>query len=148
MKMEKVLDKLGIEPVNQGASTGTTYLKTKGKTIKCYSPVDGKLIASVKAVDEQAYDKVVGLTQNAGLEYSDKNIRINCVAPGFINTPLLDTIDKSGKESLVVKHPIGRLGKPNEVAELVIWLSSDKASYATGGYYPIDGGYQCHFPFK
>ncbi len=84
---------------------------------------------------------VVGLTQNAGLEYSDKNIRINCVAPGFINTPLLDTIDKSGKESLVVKHPIGRLGKPNEVAELVIWLSSDKASYATGGYYPIDGGY-------
>jgi NAD(P)-dependent dehydrogenase (short-subunit alcohol dehydrogenase family) len=84
---------------------------------------------------------VVGLTQNAALEYSSKNIRINCVAPGFIDTPLLNTIDKSGKQGLVLKHPIGRLGTPEEVAELVIWLSSDKASFATGGYYPIDGGY-------
>ncbi len=84
---------------------------------------------------------VVGLTKNAALEYSNKNIRINCVAPAFINTPLLDTIDKNGKESLVAKHPIGRLGMSEEVAELVLWLSSDKASFATGGYYPIDGGY-------
>jgi NAD(P)-dependent dehydrogenase (short-subunit alcohol dehydrogenase family) len=84
---------------------------------------------------------VVGLTQNAALEYSDKKIRINCVAPGFIETPLLNTIDKNGKKGLVLKHPIGRLGTPQEVAELVIWLSSDKASFATGGYYPIDGGY-------
>jgi NAD(P)-dependent dehydrogenase (short-subunit alcohol dehydrogenase family) len=84
---------------------------------------------------------VVGLTQNAALEYSDKKIRINCIAPGFIDTPLLNTINKSGKQGLVLKHPIGRLGTPEEVAELVIWLSSDKASFATGGYYPIDGGY-------
>lgn len=84
---------------------------------------------------------VVGLTQNAALEYSARNIRINCVAPGFIDTPLLNTIDKSGKAGLVLKHPIGRLGTPQEVAELVTWLSSDKASFATGGYYPIDGGY-------
>lgn len=84
---------------------------------------------------------VVGLTQNAALEYSDKKIRINCVAPGFIDTPLLNTINPEGKKGLVLKHPIGRLGTPEEVAELVIWLSSDKASFATGGYYPIDGGY-------
>jgi len=84
---------------------------------------------------------VVGLTQNAALEYSSKGIRINCVAPGFINTPLLNTIDTKGKESLALKHPIGRMGNPEEVAALVIWLSSEKASYATGGYYPIDGGY-------
>ncbi len=84
---------------------------------------------------------VVGLTQNAAIEYSSKNIRINCVAPGFINTPLLDAMDKKAKDVLSLKHPIGRLGKPEEVAELVIWLSSEKASYSTGGYYPIDGGY-------
>ena len=84
---------------------------------------------------------VVGLTQNAALEYSNKGLRINCVAPGFINTPLLSTIDAKGKKALAMKHPIGRLGTPEEVAALVIWLSSDKASYATGGYYPIDGGY-------
>jgi len=84
---------------------------------------------------------VVGLTQNAAFEYSSKGIRINCVAPGFINTPLLSTMNAKSKEELSLKHPIGRLGEPKEVAALVMWLSSDEASYATGGYYPIDGGY-------
>ena len=84
---------------------------------------------------------VVGLTQNAAMEYSSKGIRINCVAPGFINTPLLGSMDQKSKDALAAKHPIGRLGIPEEVAALVIWLSSDEASYATGGYYPIDGGY-------
>ena len=84
---------------------------------------------------------VVGLTQNAAIEYSSKGIRINCVAPGFINTPLLNSMDQKSKDELACKHPIGRLGEPKEVAALVIWLSSDEASYATGGYYPIDGGY-------
>ena len=84
---------------------------------------------------------VVGLTQNAAIEYSSKGIRINCVAPGFINTPLLNSMDKKAKDELAAKHPMGRLGKAEEVAALVMWLSSDEASYATGGYYPIDGGY-------
>ena len=84
---------------------------------------------------------VVGLTQNAAIEYSKNGIRINCVAPGFINTPLLGGMDAEAKDILALKHPIGRLGKSEEVAALVIWLSSAEASYATGGYYPIDGGY-------
>lgn len=84
---------------------------------------------------------VVGLTQTAALEYSAKGIRINCVAPGFIDTPLLNGIDTEGKAALSLKHPIGRLGRPQEVAELVIWLSSELASNVTGGYYPVDGGY-------
>jgi NAD(P)-dependent dehydrogenase (short-subunit alcohol dehydrogenase family) len=84
---------------------------------------------------------VVGLTQNAAIEYAEKGIRVNCVAPAFINTPLLDTLDKKSKDALTLKHPVGRLGTAEEVAALVIWLSSDKASYANGGYYPIDGGY-------
>ena len=84
---------------------------------------------------------VVGLTQNAAIEYSARGIRINCIAPGFINTPLLNSLNNKTKEELASKHPIGQLGKPEEVASLVLWLSSDAASYATGGYYPIDGGY-------
>lgn len=84
---------------------------------------------------------VVGLTQNAALEYSAKGIRINAVGPGFIDTPLLNAMDANAKKMLVSLHPIGRLGKPEEVAELVIWLSSDKASFVTGSYYPIDGAY-------
>ena len=86
---------------------------------------------------------VVGLTQNAAVEYGQSGIRVNAVGPGFIHTPLIAELeeDKETKEQLVALHPIGRLGKPEEVAELVIWLSSEKASFITGSYYPIDGGY-------
>ncbi len=86
---------------------------------------------------------VIGASQNAALEYSAKGIRINSVGPGFINTPLLTNagMDDNTKQYLAKMHPIGRLGEPNEVAELVVWLSSDKASFVTGSYYPVDGGY-------
>ena len=86
---------------------------------------------------------VVGLTQNAALEYSAKGIRINSVGPGFISTPMLAQLeeDKDTLNYLVSLHPIGRLGKAKEVAQLVLWLSSEKASFVTGAYYPIDGGY-------
>ncbi len=86
---------------------------------------------------------VVGLTQNAAIEYAAKGIRVNCIGPGFISTPLIAAIEGNAEANngLIALHPIGRLGKPEEVAELVIWLSSDKASFVTGGFYSIDGGY-------
>lgn len=84
---------------------------------------------------------IVGLTKNAGIEYSAQGIRVNAVGPGFIDTPLLAQIPPDMKAALVSKHPIGRLGTAEEVAELVIWLSSDKASFVTGAYYPVDGAY-------
>jgi NAD(P)-dependent dehydrogenase (short-subunit alcohol dehydrogenase family) len=84
---------------------------------------------------------VVGLTKNAALEYSSKGIRVNAVGPAFINTPLLSGMDQQAKDMLVRLHPIGRLGEPNEVAELVLWLSSDKASFVTGAYYAADGAF-------
>ncbi len=86
---------------------------------------------------------VVGLTQNAAVEYAAQGVRVNAVGPGFIRTPLIAALeeDPQSYNALVALHPIGRLGTPEEVAELVIWLSSDKASFVTGGYYPVDGGY-------
>ena len=84
---------------------------------------------------------VVGLTKNAGIEYSAQGIRVNAVGPGFIDTPLLSQVPAEIKAALVSKHPIGRLGTSEEVAELVIWLSSHKASFVTGAYYPVDGAY-------
>ncbi len=87
---------------------------------------------------------IIGLTQTAALEYSSKNIRINAIGPAFINTPLLTNAgmnDDVKKNILIPLHAIGRLGEANEVAELVVWLSSDKASFITGNYYPVDGGY-------
>jgi NAD(P)-dependent dehydrogenase (short-subunit alcohol dehydrogenase family) len=85
---------------------------------------------------------VIGLTQNAALEYGTQNIRVNAVGPGFIKTPLLDkNLTPEVMTMLAGMHPIGRIGEASEVAELVLWLSSDKASFVTGAYYAIDGGY-------
>lgn len=84
---------------------------------------------------------MVGLTQTAALEYASQGIRINAVGPAYIDTPLLSQLPPEIRQQLIGLHPIGRLGKAEEVAELVIWLSSDKASFVTGSYYPVDGGY-------
>jgi len=81
---------------------------------------------------------VVGLTKNAALEYGSQNIRVNAVGPAFIKTPMIQDIDE---KVLLPLHPAGRLGLPREVAELVLFLSSVKASFITGSYYAIDGGY-------
>jgi NAD(P)-dependent dehydrogenase (short-subunit alcohol dehydrogenase family) len=85
---------------------------------------------------------VVGLTRNAAIEYATKGVRVNSVGPAFIKTPMIEkSLDTAAIQALVGLHPIGRLGEAAEVAELVLWLCSDKASYVTGSYYPVDGGY-------
>lgn len=86
---------------------------------------------------------VLGLTKTAALEYGQQGIRVNAIGPAFIQTPMIATLenDPALNAMLVSKHPIGRLGQPEEVAELTLWLSSDKASFVTGAYYPVDGGY-------
>lgn len=86
---------------------------------------------------------VVGLTQTAALEYSAQGVRVNAVGPGFIHTPMIGKFedDPATNAMLVAAHPIGRLGRAEEVAELVTWLASERASFVTGAYYPIDGGY-------
>jgi NAD(P)-dependent dehydrogenase (short-subunit alcohol dehydrogenase family) len=86
---------------------------------------------------------IVGLTKNAALEYSAQGVRVNAVGPGFIHTPMIEGLeeDEATNQMLISMHPIGRLGRPEEVAELIVWLASEKASFVTGAYYPVDGGY-------
>jgi len=86
---------------------------------------------------------VVGLTHTAALEYGAQGIRVNAVGPGFIRTPMIESLESDAAvvAMLVAAHPIGRLGEAEEVAELVAWLASDRASFVTGSYHPVDGGY-------
>ena len=84
---------------------------------------------------------VIGLTEAAALEYAGSGIRINAIGPGYIKTPLLNILDDATLNQVKALHPMGRLGEPEEVAELSLWLNSEKASFVTGSYYNVDGGY-------
>lgn len=87
---------------------------------------------------------VIGLTKTAALEFSRLGIRVNAVCPGVILTPLVKKITEMYPEAtaaLEASHPIGRCGNPDEVAEAVVWLSSDSASFVTGVSLPLDGGF-------
>lgn len=116
-------------------------LKSGGGSIINISSILGQVGFANSAAYVAAKHGVVGLTKNAALEYSSQGIRVNSVGPGFIKTPLLGALPPEALEPIAQLHAVKRLGESEEVAALITFLASDEASFITGNYYAVDGGY-------
>ena len=121
----------------------TQMVKQGAGAIVNLSSILGTRALEKSAAYTTAKHGVVGLTKTAAIEYGKRGIRVNAVAPGFIQTPMVaaGSLEEEALEGIKAQHALGRLGKPEEVAALITFLCSDDASFMTGGYYPVDGGY-------
>ena len=120
-------------------------LKNGGGSIVNMASILGKVGFPMSSAYASAKHGVIGLTETAACEYATQGIRVNAVGPGFIQTPLLDkNLNAEQLKGIAAMHPMQRLGTAQEVAELVLWLASDKSSFVTGSYYNVDGGYLAH----
>src|ERR1700745_2665099 len=119
-------------------------LKTGGGSIVNTASGAGLVGVAMLSAYNASKHGVVGLTKTAALEYAQKNIRVNCVCPGVIRTPMVERIIDTGgftEQELNPGEPVGRMGQPEEIAQGVVWLLSDSASFVTGHPMTIDGGW-------
>jgi len=121
-------------------------LETGGGAIVCLSSISGLAGQKRQATYGPAKFVATGLARHLAIEWADRGIRVNAVAPGTINTERVKRLpqEPGGAEYLEVirkGHPMGRLGQPEEVANAILFLASDEASFITGVVLPVDGGY-------
>jgi NAD(P)-dependent dehydrogenase (short-subunit alcohol dehydrogenase family) len=114
-----------------------------GASIVHLSSVTGIIGVRGRAAYSASKGALVSLTRNMALDYAARRIRINCVCPGFVRTPLTSalTSDKERCERLTRLHPLGRLGEPGDIARAILFLASDEASWVTGHALVVDGGF-------
>src|SRR5881296_1520618 len=117
---------------------------SRGAALSSTAPIGGLVGIPGRAIYHASKHGVIGLTRSAALEYASRGIRINAVCPGAIETPMV--ADMMAKESITMEdmvrdQPIGRLGRPEEIAAAVLWLCSPGASFVIGHALAVDGGY-------
>jgi NAD(P)-dependent dehydrogenase (short-subunit alcohol dehydrogenase family) len=119
-------------------------VKTKGAIVNMAS-ISGLSGGRMGAAYYASKHGVVGITRSTAIEYADKGVRVNAVAPAVIETPMIEraelVTDPAFEQRMLSLHPLGRFGVPDEVADAVVWLCSDQASFITGHTLPVDGGY-------
>jgi len=111
-----------------------------GSIVNCAS-ILGVFGQSATAAYTAAKGGVVNLTRTLALESATRGVRVNAIGPGYIDTPLLSGLDPAMRQALVQLHPVGRLGRAEEVANAVLFLLSDEASFITGAHLLVDGGF-------
>ena len=116
-------------------------LETGGGSIVCLSSISGVAGQKRQATYGPAKFVASGLTKHLAVEWADRGIRVNAVAPGTIGTEAVAELPEDYKAPMREAHPIGRLGEPSEVANAILFLASDEASFITGAILPVDGGY-------
>ena len=116
------------------------YGQGKGSIVNCAS-ILGVFGQSGTAAYTAAKGGVVNLTRTLALEGAAKGVRVNSIGPGYIDTPLLSALDEATKQFLIGLHPLGRLGRSEEVASAALFLLSDEASFVTGAHLLVDGGF-------
>lgn len=116
-------------------------LKQEGGAIVNVASVGGVIGAAGTAAYSATKGGVIALSRSAAIEYAKSGIRLNIISPGSIETDMLATVPTDLLAQVAAGHPVGRIGKPEEVAEAVVWLCSDVASFVTGHNMIVDGGY-------
>lgn len=122
------------------ASLRQMYSQGSGSIVNCAS-ILGVFGQSMTAAYSAAKGGVVNMTRTLALEGAKKGVRVNSIGPGYIDTPLLSGLDDVMRQSLIDLHPLGRLGRSEEIASAVLFLLSDEASFVTGANLLVDGGF-------
>jgi NAD(P)-dependent dehydrogenase (short-subunit alcohol dehydrogenase family) len=114
-----------------------------GSIVNC-SSLGGLVGLAGRAAYHASKHGVIGLTKSAALDVAAQGIRVNAICPGCVDTPMGDEIDPEAMKVFLKDQPIGRMGKPEEVAAAVLWLCSPGASFIVGVALPVDGGFVAH----
>ncbi len=136
----QVID-INLNGVFRVARAAMRYMASKGGSIVNCASILGHVGQSQTAAYTAAKGGVINMTRTLALEGATQGIRVNSLSPGYIATPLLDQLEKEVLDFLTSLHPVGRLGRPEEVANAALFLLSDEASFITGTDLLVDGGF-------